>query len=708
MDPLVRAAYLARKVVSRVLPLAMALGLGALVAFDAAARLPLPLLAAAGALYTVLLAWRARAKLRKAAPDALADIEVSLLLAVGAYALIVRSEGGLLGSLSPLVYILVALVSGFARPLATASLVVFAIGLEGTIRYGILGDRDLVSLGLRAAFIVVFAILNLVFLRAEIARIRSISSARLDAELSKMREAARSYRLLGATSKASEHALSRPNDEERLVRSSVEEIHQAVLFALDLLRRSLGLHTAILVWLNDTQTHARISELSSESDELADGPFLAGDGIIGAVIARRAIVTLEGLRPSYKLPYYTGPCPVASACGVPVMEHGQLRGVLIVDRKDDRPFTAEEDELLLSATRYIVRAIQNERVFMQLERAKVEQGKLYRAAEALGAASNEAEVVEAGVTAARDVAFFDFAAVTLYDERTRTHEVRAVSAEGSDRLLGARFRHNSGLVAMVVQNRHSLPYKGDFDPGRQVVFTKRITPPPMPSLLVLPLIVHDRPLGTLVLGAKRRGAFGDAVRPTLEVLASHMAVSLANARMVRKLEEMATTDGLTGLFNKRMLLEAAGQKLIAATRFKRKLSVLVIDIDFFKKVNDTYGHDIGDIVIRGLADVLRKARRATDILARFGGEEFIVVCEETDEKGAMLLAERIREELQATTFKTPKGPIQVTCSIGIATFPEAGRDWETLFKAADDALYVSKRSGRNRCTAFSANKKTAA
>jgi diguanylate cyclase (GGDEF)-like protein len=171
---------------------------------------------------------------------------------------------------------------------------------------------------------------------------------------------------------------------------------------------------------------------------------------------------------------------------------------------------------------------------------------------------------------------------------------------------------------------------------------------------------------------------------------------------------MATTDGLTGLLNKRTLIEAVEHKLLSATRFKRKLSVLVIDIDFFKKVNDTYGHDIGDIVIRGLADVLRKARRATDILARFGGEEFVVVCEETDENGAMLLAERVRAELQASVFQTPKGPIQVTCSIGIATFPGAGRSWEALFKAADEALYESKRSGRNRCTIYSANKKSAA
>jgi two-component system, cell cycle response regulator len=124
------------------------------------------------------------------------------------------------------------------------------------------------------------------------------------------------------------------------------------------------------------------------------------------------------------------------------------------------------------------------------------------------------------------------------------------------------------------------------------------------------------------------------------------------------------------------------------------------DIDHFKKVNDTYGHDIGDVVIRGLADILKRQKRNTDIVARFGGEEFVVLCEQTDEKGAMLLAERIREELGKTTFRTPKGAISVTCSIGVATFPEGGRDWESLFKSADEALYVSKRSGRDRCTAW--------
>jgi diguanylate cyclase (GGDEF)-like protein len=390
-----------------------------------------------------------------------------------------------------------------------------------------------------------------------------------------------------------------------------------------------------------------------------------------------------------------------------VLESEGLRGVLAVDRLADVAFSPQEEETLVQAARFCLRAIQNERVFLQLERAKVEEGKLYRAARSLASALSEKDVVDAGVRAAREIASFDLAAVTVFDERTRTHEVVAAqSACGDvDDLVGSRFAHNAGLVAMVVQNRCPLPYRGDYEPERQIVLSKRLAWPNHPSLLVLPLLIHERALGTLILGAKRRHAFGDSARPTLEVLASHLAVSLSNARMVHKLEAMATTDGMTGLFNKRAMLEAATSKIAAAARFGRKLALLVVDIDFFKKVNDAHGHDIGDLVIRGLGDILKRQRRTSDVVARFGGEEFVLLCEQTEEAGALLLAERIREEFGKTRFRIPNGMLSVTCSVGVSIFPDAGKDWESLFKTADEALYVSKRSGRNRCTAWQAGRR---
>jgi diguanylate cyclase (GGDEF)-like protein len=371
---------------------------------------------------------------------------------------------------------------------------------------------------------------------------------------------------------------------------------------------------------------------------------------------------------------------------------------LLVERGDKRPFAADDEALLLATTRFVLRVVENERMFVQLERAKVEQGKLYRAVDKLAASSTEAEVIDAAVGSAREFAAFDTAIVTLIDQSGLTHEICAASGEGTEALVGRSFGNNSSLVAMAVSNRHALPHRGDYDPIRHLVFAKGIELPPLPSVLVLPLMVHERALGTLVLGSRRKGAFAGAVRTILEVLASHLAVSLSNARMLRRLEELATLDGLTSLLNKRALLESAALKLRSATRFGKILSVLVCDIDHFKKVNDTYGHDIGDVVIRGFADILKRNKRDVDVLGRFGGEEFVIVCEETGEKGAVQLAERIRAELEAATFNTEKGALQVTCSVGATTFPIGGQDWDSLFKSADEALYVSKRGGRNRVT----------
>jgi len=699
MDLLVRTSLITRMVLRRGTGLVFAAAIAFALARGVASGPGGPELAFGTAVWLLMLARALRARfVRPAQLAALTELELGMLLAVGLDAALLRYDGSLDGPFSPATYVLVALIAAFAHPAATLALTAWVVGTEAALRFAVAGDVPLASLLERGGFMAAFALMNLTFLRAEVARTRMSARARVEEELTRLKEDARRYRLLGAGETEQQDS----NSQDRLARSSVEEIHQSVHYALELLRRTLHLHTAVLLWLNDSGTHLRISELSTLSDDVHDAPFAAGDGVLGAVVSQRARVSLDNLKPSFKVPYYAGPCPVRALAALPILEGETLRGILAIDRTENTAFTPEEEELALQAARYCLRAIHNERVFVQLERAKVEQGKLYRAAQALGAAMSEKDVVEAGVRAAREIASFDLAAVTIYDPETRTHEVCAAkgAAEEIDELVGAKFAENAGLVSMVVKNRYALPYKGEFDATKQVVLSRRYPWPKVPSLLVLPLVQHDKVLGTLILGARRRHAFGDAVRPALEVLASHLSVSLANARMVQKLEQMATTDGMTGLLNKRAMLEAAEQKVSAAARFGRKLSVVVTDIDWFKKVNDTYGHDVGDQVIKGLGAILTRQKRTTDQVARFGGEEFVVLCEQTDEAGAMLLAQRIREELERTTFHSSKETFKVTCSLGVATFPEAGRDWDGLFKAADEALYVSKHGGRNRATAW--------
>ncbi|HHH28401.1 MAG TPA: diguanylate cyclase, partial [Polyangiaceae bacterium] len=517
----------------------------------------------------------------------------------------------------------------------------------------------------------------------------------LDAEKEKVRDESRFFRLAGAVS-----GPANSNPQEKVFRASLEQVHDALYHVLDLLKATLDLHTCILLLKDDESGRLRIVELATDSDEVAEGPFDLGEGAVGAVATRGIVMRLENLKRGYKgICYYRNGAPVKSFLAVPVQDGAAMQGALCADRVNAVPFTAKEEIVLTNAVSQVLRAIENERVFVQLEESKREQTYLHHASTALGAALTEEEVINAALEAASGIAPYDFAAITLYSGETRKHTIKRAVGDGAQRLENLTFRDNASLTAMVVKNRHYLPYRGEFDPKQQVVYTKRAKLSGMRSLLILPLIVGEDAIGTLAIAARRSDAWGRAVRPTLSVVANQLAVAMSNAAAVKRLEELATTDGLTGCLNKRSFMEELERKLVSAERFGRELSLLVTDLDHFKMVNDTYGHDVGDVVIKELGAILMREKRDTDEVARFGGEEFCVLCEETDTDGALILAERIREVVGETVFQTELGEMSVKASIGVATFPRDASTPEELFKITDQALYAAKRSGRNKvCT----------
>jgi diguanylate cyclase (GGDEF)-like protein len=344
----------------------------------------------------------------------------------------------------------------------------------------------------------------------------------------------------------------------------------------------------------------------------------------------------------------------------------------------------------------MVQVVENERVFVSLERAKDEQTKLFKASEMLGTSGTENDAIDAVLEAAQGIAPYDFAAVTLYNAARGRHKVVRAVGEGAPTVEGLTFNDNAGLASMAVKNRHYLPYRGEFDSKRQVVYTKGARLKGMESLLILPLVAQDVPMGTLTLASRTPGVFTDTVRRTLQVLTNQMAVSVTNSRMVRQLKEMATTDGLTGLLNHRVFQEELEKKTKSAERFGHDLSVILTDLDKFKSVNDTYGHPVGDVVLRKFSEVLQNAMRETDLVARYGGEEFVVICEQTDARGALNLANRIREEMAKLVFQSEIGEFRVTCSLGIASFPMHTKEKAKIVELADQALYVAKERGRNR------------
>ncbi len=185
----------------------------------------------------------------------------------------------------------------------------------------------------------------------------------------------------------------------------------------------------------------------------------------------------------------------------------------------------------------------------------------------------------------------------------------------------------------------------------------------------------------------------------LESLVVLASLALENAKLYRETQDLAVTDGLTKLLLRRVLLEKLDQELHRAKDKDSPLSLVLLDIDHFKSVNDTYGHPAGDAVLREVAARVKRSVRDVDVCGRYGGEEFMVLLPQTPLEGALLVAERIREAVKAKPFELRGEERRITVSLGVAVYPLHSDNGRALIEASDEALYKSKENGRDRVTA---------
>ncbi|HJW81101.1 MAG TPA: diguanylate cyclase [Acidiferrobacterales bacterium] len=221
------------------------------------------------------------------------------------------------------------------------------------------------------------------------------------------------------------------------------------------------------------------------------------------------------------------------------------------------------------------------------------------------------------------------------------------------------------------------------------------------SYLCQPLLSHASRLGVLCFYRTDSETFSAEETSLLSAFARLAAQAIENARLHARTEEMAVTDVLTGLHNRRWLDGRLQEEVQRSQRFGKSLSVLMLDIDHFKRINDQYGHPAGDAVLKRLVEVVADQLREVDIAARYGGEEFVVMFPETEDTAAKHGAERIRQAVASASFALPGGhEIGVTLSIGVACYPSSAAGAEELIARADQALYLAKQVGRNRVVLY--------
>jgi diguanylate cyclase (GGDEF)-like protein len=216
------------------------------------------------------------------------------------------------------------------------------------------------------------------------------------------------------------------------------------------------------------------------------------------------------------------------------------------------------------------------------------------------------------------------------------------------------------------------------------------------SVMIVPMTSHGRTNGLLVAESAAPGYFKERDIQMLSIVARSASLALDNAELHKRTEELTLTDELTETFNYRYFVQKLQEEKKRAARYSLPLSLIMVDIDWFKKFNDSYGHEVGNVVLKELSRIIKRCIRDVDIFARYGGEEFVVILPQTPQAEAAVIGERIREQVERTIIDAgAAGKLRVTVSVGVSAFPENGRSQEELVSVADQALYRAKGSGKN-------------
>ncbi|HEV7500939.1 MAG TPA: diguanylate cyclase, partial [Vicinamibacteria bacterium] len=402
----------------------------------------------------------------------------------------------------------------------------------------------------------------------------------------------------------------------------------------------------------------------------------------------------------WSLPYYKGEVKIGTLLAVPVRTAGSVRGALVVDKLEVQALGGEEPALVQSFAALVAEAMGQLRAAASREDVGTEFKAVYDVSRQIANLTDPVTIRLRLLSCARELVAHEGAAVVMADKAQTRYVVE--NAEGwatefEGREVGMLERT---WAAWLLKSDEASLLLDDLQGGneRMPVLVLDEGGVRAESMLALALRTQQKTIGALVLTG-RRGTFDSATQRVLAIVANQAAGALHAGEMIAHARDVASHDGLTGLHNRRAFNDSLERAVAREDRQGGHFALLLLDIDRFKKLNDTYGHPAGDAALRNTAQLLTHHLRKSDQAARFGGEEFAVLCASTDATGAMHLAEKIRAEVERGRLVFDGARLSVTVSIGVAVWPSDGREPSALVAAADRALYAAKEGGRNRVVA---------
>jgi diguanylate cyclase (GGDEF)-like protein/PAS domain S-box-containing protein len=383
---------------------------------------------------------------------------------------------------------------------------------------------------------------------------------------------------------------------------------------------------------------------------------------------------------------------IRSWIGVPIHIHGQLLALFSLSNLEPHYYQPEHAKKLAAFAGHAALALEHARLFEAARRRAREAEILHQATATVTSELDLDQTLDQILVNLKRVVPYDSASIFLLEDNDLTI-VAARGFSGDLKVLGRAFPNNNSLFRQSLTSGHAIILA---DAVQEPRFEQWVDADLIHGWIGVPLHLRGRAIGFLTIDSHVVNAYSESDAALAQAFANEVSIAIENARLFKELQNLATTDPLTEIWNRRHFISMAKREFQRARRYRQPLSLILFDIDAFKNVNDTYGHPAGDQVLRGLAKLCLEHLRQIDLLGRYGGEEFMILLPNIPGETARLVAERLRRLIAQTPLETDHGPILISASFGIAEMDDSCVDIDNLLKYADRAVYDAKFEGKNR------------
>ena len=479
--------------------------------------------------------------------------------------------------------------------------------------------------------------------------------------------------------------------------SSKLDLNQVLDHILIQLGEVVQYDSACIFLLEGNSLQAKSALGLPDPESVIENHFPADNELFQKVLTEKRPVILGDIQSDSRFAGWGGTSMMNSWMGIPLKVGEEAIGILTLDHREKHAFSEEQGKLAMIFANQVSQAIQNAQLYSSARSAADKLLVLHEASREIITARFDPERTYQTIhDAASRLMPCEAFCITILDKET--DEIEAVYlVDRGGRSPSVRIQSDQGISGHVISTgKPLLIYDVNTTEGLKDIQLEHFgSPDRIRALIAVPMRLGEDIIGMLSAQSYQPYDYSEEDQNMLEMLAAHAAIAIHNMNLFSRIQYLASVDSLTEVYNRRFFFENANREFARFKRYHHPLSIIMLDLDNYKNINDTFGHITGDLVLKAVAKFIQENIRETDVLGRYGGDEFSLLLPETDLPKAVEIAERLRQSMENHEFRADDVAIKVTISIGVASTNDRVTDLSQLLLSADMALYDAKNTGRN-------------